>query len=217
MTHFISSLPMLAAMSVAGMLHCAGMCGGLAMVASGPRRSGLAWYLTGKTVAYLLLGALAGALGELVMRSTPFGWGARMLSVLTGVVLLILALESLGLLRFAFSKSGWFAGITRAIARLAGESGAESKLLLGFANGFLPCPLTYGFVALAAAAGSPVWGAATLLVLALASGVPLSACALAGRRLGGRLPAFLGLVMLAMAAAAFYRALVSTGAHQHMH
>jgi sulfite exporter TauE/SafE len=208
---------MLAAMGVAGMLHCAGMCGGLAMVASCSRRSGLILYLTGKASAYLLLGALAGALGELVMRSTPFGWGARILSVLMGVVLLILALESLGLVRIASSNPRWFRALARTLSRLAGERGSAGSLLLGFANGFLPCPLTYGFVALAAASGSALWGAATLLVLAVASAAPLSACGLAGRRLGGRLPAFVGLVMLAMAAAAFYRALTSSGAFSHMH
>ncbi|MCC6859888.1 MAG: sulfite exporter TauE/SafE family protein [Bryobacterales bacterium] len=217
MTHFLSTLPMLLAMSAAGMLHCAGMCGGLAIVAAGPGRSGLALYLSGKTAAYLLLGALAGSLGEMVMRSAPFGWGARALAVLTGVVLLVLALEALGLVRLAPSQSGWLGAVSRSLSRLAAEEGWQGNLVLGFANGWLPCPLTYAFVALAAATGSPLWGAATLLVLSLASAVPLSACALAGRRLGRRLPVFLGVVMLAMAAVTFYRALVSGGAHHHMH
>ena len=93
------------------------------------------------------------------------------------------------------------------LTSLAKEGGATGKLLLGSANGLLPCPMTYGFLALAAASGSPVQGAATMLVLGVTSALPLALCALLGHQLTGlrKFPAVTGLVILAVGLLVVYR------------
>ncbi len=179
-------LALLAAMALAGSLHCAGMCGPLAAVAG--RRAPV--YLVGKTSTYILLGTLAGAAGHAI----SFAAGARVLSVIAAGLLI------LGLLRQTFPPFLSSAG--RHLALLARE-GAAGALLLGAANGLLPCPLTYAFVALAAASGSVFAGAATMLILGIVTALPLCAFAWLGTRL--RAPALSGALMLAAAALILWR------------
>jgi sulfite exporter TauE/SafE len=202
LTAFLQSLPMLLAMGAAGMLHCAGMCGGLAALAG---RGVL--YHTGRAASYLFLGTLAGALGEAVLRIAPLGAGARVLAVAGGALLLAAGLESLGLVRLpGLAVPARFAAAIAGLVR----GGPAGSLVVGFANGLLPCPLVYAFLALAAATGSAVEGAATLLVLAAVSAVPLTFCSLiAGRFRAARHAA--GVLMIAMAALTVYRGLSLSG------
>jgi len=84
------------------------------------------------------------------------GWTQRGLSVLAGLLMLVMALELLGIRHRV--PATW--------ARLGGESFAKifrtlllskrpsAALALGVANGFLPCPLVYAFAAAAVAIGS---------------------------------------------------------------
>lgn len=225
MERFLSSLPMLLAVGMAGGLHCAGMCGGLALLATGAQERGrnlsLLMYLAGKGWSYVVLGALAGVLGHAIAQAAPVGMGTRILAIASGALLLFLGLQLLGVLRETTAGLGWLRPVSELFGRLARESGRLGKLLLGVANGFLPCPLVYGFVGLAAATGSLVWGASTMLVLGITSAVPLALCALGGYRLTGlagrRLPQFGGVLLLVMAAVTLYRGLVDAGAAHHMH
>jgi hypothetical protein len=202
------------------MLHCAGMCGGLAALATGSRRPGrLLAYLAGKTGMYLFLGALAGAAGEVLLKAAPFAAGGRLLAVATGLLLFLAGLDALRLIRLGETAFG-LSTLARPLAQLAGE-GAAGALIIGAANGLLPCPMTLGFLALAAGSGSPVWGAATLLVLAATSAAPLAACGLLGYRLGRwrGFPAqpIAGALMLAMAVLTIYRGLSLTQFSGHFH
>jgi sulfite exporter TauE/SafE len=212
MSEFLRTCPLLFGMGLAGAVHCAGMCGGLAVLSGGAGRLGLWLYLAGKSCAYLFLGALAGAFGELVMRSAPFGIGSRVLALAAGLLLLALGLDALGLLRFPSAGGGWVRAVSDFVAGLA-----SAPLVLGFANGLLPCPLTYAFAAMAAATGSALWGAAVMAVLSLTSAIPLALCVFAGRRVGWRLPWVTGVLMLVMAAITLYRGFFAAGAHHHMH
>jgi sulfite exporter TauE/SafE len=200
------NLPLLFLMGITGSLHCAGMCGPLAALAG---HRGLPFYLIGKTSTYLLLGALAGALGESILR---FGVGTRALAIAAGVLLLLTGLQSLGILRDSMAGVGIFARGARAMAALAGQ-GPAGSLVLGTANGFLPCAMTYAFVALAAATASPIQGAATMLVLGIATALPLALSTLAVRGLFRRVPLhlFTGALMLLAAAVTIYRGFA--GAH----
>jgi sulfite exporter TauE/SafE len=224
MAHFLSSLPMLLAIGMAGALHCAGMCGGLALLATGAQPRGrtvsLLLYLGGKGWSYVVLGAVAGALGHTIAQAAPLGLGGRALAVVSGLLLLFLSLQLLGLLRETTAGLRWLRPVSDSFARLAREGGRRGKLLLGVANGFLPCPLVYVYVGLAAATGSPIWGAATMLVLGVTSSLPLVVCAFGGYQLtnlaGRRLPQLGGVLMLVMAAVTLYRGLVATGAGHHM-
>lgn len=193
-------------MGITGSLHCAGMCGPLALLAGG---RGLPLYLVGKTSSYILLGALAGALGHSVL---GFGAGARVLAVGAGILLVIAGLHSLGAIRDSMVGAGLLARAAGAIASVAGQ-GHAGKLVLGTANGFLPCPMTYAFVAMAAATASPIQGAATMLVLGVTTALPLAVTALAARRILSRvpLPLLSGALMLLAAAVTIYRGFA--GAH----
>lgn len=188
-------------MAITGSLHCAGMCGPLALLVGG---RGLLPYLAGKTSSYVLLGALAGALGDAVLKAGAAG--PRVLAMSAGTLLLIAGLHSLGLVRDSMIGAATVARAGRAVASLAGQ-GSAGKLVLGTANGFLPCPMTYAFVAMAAATGSPILGAGTMLVLGVTTALPLAVSVLAaGRALRFiRLPFLAGALMLLAAALTLYR------------
>jgi sulfite exporter TauE/SafE len=202
--------PVLFGMGMAGTLHCAGMCGGLAVLAGGARKPGrFAAYLAGKSSGYVFIGALAGAAGEAVLRAAPLGLGARALALAAGLLLLAAGLESLGVLRVP--GAGWIARAARPIAQLGG-AGASGALVMGAANALLPCPMVYASAAMAAATGSPVRGAATMLVLAVTSALPLTLCSvMAGRFL--RFRAVAAVLMIAMAAVTLHRGFAA--AHEH--
>jgi sulfite exporter TauE/SafE len=195
------NLPLLFLMGISGSLHCAGMCGPIALLAGG---RGLAPYLVGKTTSYVLLGALAGALGDAVIQAGSAG--PRVLAIGAGALLLVAGFHSLGLIRDSVAGAATVVRAGRAVASLAGQ-GHAGKLVLGTANGFLPCPMTYAFVAMAAATGSPIPGAATMLVLGVTTALPLAAAVLAaGRALRFvRWPALSGALMLLAAALTLYR------------
>lgn len=218
-----ATLWMLAGMGLAGSLHCAGMCGPLAVLAAFGRRGLLQFplYLAGKASSYVLLGVLAGTVGAHLVRAAPLGLGARLLAFGGALVLLAASAESLGLLRIPQPAGAWWDGLTGAIRRLATAHGAAGKLLYGAANGLLPCPMTYGFIAVGAASGSAVGGAAAGLVLGLTSAAPLVLCAAAGRPLLGRRGRYLrwlaGAFMIATAGLLVYRGLMPASAHAHCH
>ena len=228
MDTFLHMLPALFAMGLAGMLHCAGMCGGLSLLITSSRPPGravsLLLYFTGKTVAYVLLGALAGALGEAILRAAPLRTGGRILVFAAAAVLIFVALETFGVWRLPEAGARWLGAVGRSLGRLAHAGGAGGKLAAGMANGFLPCPLTYAFVAAGASTGSPLWGAATMLVLGFTSALPLTVVSLAGGRLapviGRHLHWVSGGLMLALAAMLLRKGIVGGmmhGAAHHLH
>ena len=166
-------------LALAGALHCAGMCGGFAVLARGGGRSAgggggrFALYGVGKTLTYVALGVVAGAAGAWVG-----GWslGSRVLAVFVGVVMIGAGLQLGGW----FAVSGWFSRqhlgggsdsdssprsvpfFARVSARVAdwlrsfmGQRSRFSLVGLGMVNGLLPCGLLYA--ALAGAAGTGGW------------------------------------------------------------
>lgn len=208
---------MLFLMGIAGSLHCAGMCGGLAVLAAGSRRShrlaSLSLYLAGKSAIYVFLGALSGALGQAIVSVS----GSRILALAGGLLLLAVGLQSLGVVAEFVPGSRRLGQAARFVIRLAKDGGPSGTLLLGSANALLPCPMVYGFLAMAAATGSPIWGAAAMLALAVTSAVPLAICALAGEGIGRlapfRVSLLAGILMIAMALLMFYRALGPAAFH----
>ena len=103
-------------LSLLGSVHCMGMCGGFAMLAhtgtSAPKNASFSVYLFGKTVSYIAIGAVLGMIGE-GLHGVPFG--ARMLSLLTGLFMILVGLHMAGvhaLTRFVTPRSsgtlvGW--------------------------------------------------------------------------------------------------------------
>ncbi len=184
-----------AALTFAASIHCAGMCGGF-VAALGALRTprGFRVFLdqlllqVGKASTYAFLGALAGAFGAALYRSSAVTWGtwgARALALLTGIALALAGLTLLGLRR-----GGADAFATRIAAhwhRLMGpllkDRPAGAPLLIGMGMGFLPCPLVYAGLAAAAASGSAQGGALILAGVALGTVPALTAVALFGSAL----------------------------------
>ena len=181
-----------AALTFAASAHCVGMCGGFAAAAAAGARS---WKLVvsqmllqaGKATSYVFLGALAGALGGAVVKSSALGLGGRVVTVVAGLALLFAGLVLLGLLgRGDDALSRWLAPHwARVMGPLLQQRPSGFPLVVGLAMGFFPCPLVYAGVAAAAAPGSPLKGALTMagvglgtvpaLLLSAAFGTMLSA------------------------------------------
>jgi sulfite exporter TauE/SafE len=160
--------------SLLGSLHCASMCGPFAAFAlmRDKKRGPLlpqTLYHGGRLLAYVTLGAIAGAFGAtLNFGGSLLGIG-RVAGVLTGTLLVtlgarrILAIVGLRVPAFPGSRQ-----ISRLVGRLQqtamrGEPVARA-LGTGICTALLPCGWLYAFVAMAAGSGRAVSGAFLMLV-----------------------------------------------------
>ncbi|HEU5125422.1 MAG TPA: sulfite exporter TauE/SafE family protein [Verrucomicrobiae bacterium] len=170
-----------------GSLHCAGMCGPLALalpVTSGSALSfaaGRAAYNLGRVLTYCGLGVIFGLMGKTLLLAGIQRW----VSISLGVLLLagLFGSRKLALSRPVSVLVAWLK--TRMSARLRQRS-FSSLLLLGILNGLLPCGLVYvagaGAVlsdsVLSGAAYMAAFGAGTLPMMLAISGsgklIPLS-------------------------------------------
>jgi uncharacterized protein len=146
-------------LGLVGSLHCAGMCGPLALAlpSTGSSRLGFLFgrlaYNLGRIITYCLLGVIFGLVG----RSLVLAGVQRWVSVALGVLLLA------GL--FSSRKLAiWYPVITLIeklkfrMAKLLRRRSFVSLLTLGVLNGFLPCGLVYVACAGAIATGGLVSG-----------------------------------------------------------
>jgi sulfite exporter TauE/SafE len=147
--------------SLAGSVHCAAMCGPFAAMAGsgGGRGAPLAWSL-GRLAVYLLLGALAGAIGAGVDLAGDLLAVQRAAAILAG--LLVLAMGLLQLLaafgaRVPAPGSGRL--VRRALVPLQRRRPATRAALLGLLTAALPCGWLYAFVIAAAGTGGAGRGA----------------------------------------------------------
>jgi hypothetical protein len=159
------------AMGFASSGHCSAMCGGIASSAAavpGARRTFLGFSLNaGRLLTYGAAGALVGGLGSLLDDVSPLRDAVATLRGVLGVLLVGfgLALAS-GIRSFAFlDRIGaplW--RVLRPYAqRLSGPKTPLRAIAFGAVWGFLPCGLVYAALGVAAASGSPVHGALTML------------------------------------------------------
>lgn len=166
---------------VTGSLHCGLMCGPLACAplpkaGAGRGRVALAWH-AGRVTAYVLVGALLGALGAGV---------ARVLTVsvqpwLPWVMAAGLVVTALDLGRHLKPLPG-IARLSRLLARWGAKlPPAGRAVALGAATPFLPCGLLYGIFLAALATGS-AWGGAVVMFAFSLGAVPM----LAGVQLGAQ-------------------------------
>jgi uncharacterized protein len=163
----------------AGSFHCIGMCGGFACaLGRDPQGSGATLlrhllYNTGRLTSYCFLGALAGALGQMIctsqgmtapLLSGPLDSGQRILAVVAGLLMIGMALQFFGLLRGLHRLATGFGGSTLAVSlrNLLKVPGHAAALAFGVFNGFLPCPLVYAFAAQAASAAGALPGFLTM-------------------------------------------------------
>lgn len=136
-------------MGLAGSFHCIAMCGplvaGLHNQASGSMFkafSGRLIYNSGRIFSYTLIGLLFGALGQVI---SIFAY-QQTISVLAGVLLLIWAISSLGIIKLNFENKlsrSWPKVASAIYGRLKNYPKPVARFGAGMVNGFLPCGLVY--------------------------------------------------------------------------
>jgi len=186
---------------LAGSLHCVGMCGvfPLGLAAGGAERNVVrqVLYNVGRLNTLVFVGALSGALGATVVGTGPAGVAARGLAIVTGLFMIAVGLEMLGVLRRVTALGAALAQATvgRLLAGVVGSRSPAAPLALGVLNAFLPCHLIYAFAAQAAATASVRDGTLTMLAFGL-----------------GTVPAMLALGVTRVLARPAVRARLSTAA-----
>lgn len=170
--------------------HCVGMCGGI--VASYAGSFGVFGHLAyglGKTSAYILLGAIAGAIGG-IFRFDPTA--SATLFVVLGIAMLFLgahtALQSPFLSKLEHKLARFVP--TQAMFAFARKLGSKGIVVLGFANGLLPCGLVYMALLTAAGSSSAFIGGALMGIFGICTLVPLYAFGALAQWLGSRYRGF---------------------------
>jgi len=156
-----------AAASLLGSVHCAGMCGGFVAI-TGDGVTGRARFLAqlsynaGRLVSYTILGAAAGFLGRALDLAGAAAGIGRAAALITGSIMILWGmgalLETQGVRVF---RGKWAVPpkLTRALASLRGLPAAWRGLLLGLSTTLLPCGWLYAFAVTAAGTASPLSGA----------------------------------------------------------
>jgi uncharacterized protein len=156
-----------AAASLLGSIHCAGMCGGFVAIA-GEGVSGRArWvsqlsYNAGRLISYALLGIAAGSLGHAVDLAGNAAGIGRIAALVSGSLMILWGmgalLETQGVRIF---RGRWTLprGLTDALASVRRLPAAWRGLVLGLATTLLPCGWLYAFAVSAAGTASPLHGA----------------------------------------------------------
>jgi len=165
-----------------GSLHCAGMCGPLALalpVAGGRPVSffvGRLAYNLGRIITYCALGLVFGLLGKSLVLAGIQRWA----SIALGVALLIGLFASR---RFALWRpvTMFVDRLKSAIGALLRRRSADALLALGLLNGLLPCGLVYVACAGAVATGDLFAGAFYLLAFGLGTVPMMLAISLSGK------------------------------------
>lgn len=143
-------------LGLVGSLHCAGMCGPLAMavpvVGRGKGaiiRSRLIYNL-GRVTTYALMGLIVGLLGEAFALAGIQRWVSLVagVAILAGLIVSSRWLNGIGMTR-------WITRLKSGFGRLLQRRTYASTVMLGSLNGLLPCGLVY--VACTAALASHAW------------------------------------------------------------
>jgi sulfite exporter TauE/SafE len=156
---------------LAASLHCVGMCGPFALaLGAGTHR---VWrgvlYNLGRVGTLLGLGAMSGALGAAVVASGPTAVAGRVLAIVAGCCMLVIALETLGVASVVGPRLAALAQATvgRALGGVLRSRSAAAPLAFGAFNALLPCHLIYAFAAQAASTASALHGAAVMAAFGL--------------------------------------------------
>jgi len=180
--------------------HCLGMCGGIAgaLAMRGPRTGGstlaigLAYNLA-RIGSYSLAGALAGLLGQTLLRAVDVAALSVAMRVAAGAIMLAAAGRLLFGWRLLDPIEAAGAGLWRRVAPWAGRRGRSGGLLgavgLGLAWGWLPCGLTYSMLLLAATTASAGAGAAVMAAFGLGTLPSMVTATLAFERIARTLTA----------------------------
>ncbi|MCB9646549.1 MAG: sulfite exporter TauE/SafE family protein [Deltaproteobacteria bacterium] len=159
--------------SLLGSLHCVGMCGGFVAFYAGSWGPGAGRrpllphvaYNLGRLSTYLLLGAVAGALGAAVNLAGSASGLQQAAAVVSGVLILLwggaLLLQATTRLRLPTPR--WLDDLLgKVLPSLRAKPPVVRGLILGMSSTLLPCGWLYGFAVTAAGTGTALGGAALM-------------------------------------------------------
>lgn len=169
-------------LGLVGSLHCAGMCGPLALAlpsGGGSRAaflSGRLAYNFGRILTYCGMGLVFGALG----RTLWLAGAQRWVSIGLGVVLIagLFSSRRLALWKPVTALVNW---LKSGMGTLLRRRSVPALGLLGVLNGFLPCGLVYVACAGAAVTGGILAGARYMIAFGLGTVPMMLAIGLSGR------------------------------------
>jgi uncharacterized protein len=172
--------------SLLGSVHCGAMCSAFACMANGAGKRG-AWYHGGRLLAYVTLGAAAGALGAGLNTAGLIANVQRTAALVTSAALIGWGVVQLRAAMRARPFSGaarWGAVLGRQLSRTAEWDPRVRAAAIGVTTGLLPCGWLWAFIATAMGTGATLRGAAVMAVF-WAGTVPMLAALTAGvRRFG---------------------------------
>jgi uncharacterized protein len=175
--------------SLAGSVHCVGMCGPFVALTSLGRSKArrslgpTAAYNGGRGIAYAAIGAAAGTVGMAIDTGGVLAGVQRAATTLAGLTMIVIgAIWLLDLVVGARGFGRTRSKVSAAIARRLEAAFASSRGLrpipraatLGVLTSLMPCGWLYAFAITAAGTGSPAKGAA-LMVAFWAGNVPILA------------------------------------------
>lgn len=191
------------AASALGSLHCVAMCGPLVGMHGSSLR--LAWlHSLGRLATYVVLGALAGAVGGAIDLAGRLGNLQRAATILAGLVVVAWGLT---LLARAFGRGAQLRPsrgtvFSSALVRIHTRRPRLRAWLVGMVNGLLPCGWLWVFVVTASGTASP-WRGAVVMVAFWLGTVPamVGLITMAGpvfSRIRSRMPAITAFAVLAL-------------------
>lgn len=159
---------------ILGSGHCIGMCGALVsgffMKTAGCRKSHLPYlgYHGARILVYTLVGIIAASFGVALVSTGLVGKIQGILQIVVGALVIILALDILGVLPWRISFGFAPARVlSRGFARAAVSGTATGAALGGVVNGLMPCSLTLAMAVKATTASNPCDGGLLMLVFGL--------------------------------------------------
>ncbi len=213
-----AALGILAA-SLIGSVHCAAMCGGFVCFYSGataskgeratavaPMRAHAA-YNVGRLASYLLLGALAGALGSGVTLLGRMAGVAHAATVLAGALMVGWAVSTIAAQRgFTVgairAPEAWQRALGKLLHAVREQPASTRAALTGLLTTLLPCGWLYVFVATAGSTGSVRGGLTVMAIFWLGTVPALVAVGMGAQRAFGplrrRLPSMSAFAVLVM-------------------
>lgn len=149
--------------SLLGSHHCINMCGGIASQFMDNQKQ-IIRYHVGRLFSYLILGCVAGFLGQSIIHNAWSGTVSIIASIIVGMSLMFFGYKIwLGQSLQFNQKSSLITALSKPLFRLIGTQNSQSGLSVGLLTGLLPCGWLYGFVILAVSTQSAFMGALTLL------------------------------------------------------
>lgn len=139
---------------LASSFHCAAMCGPLNVLVHGEQSKWLhfATYHTGRVLAYIFIGWLAGSIGSLF----SIAWLPRLASLLAGIFMLFYFFSNVSKkIEQWLSSNFFFVSVKSLLTAHITDPGFKGKWISGVLNGLLPCGMVY--LAATAAALTTHW------------------------------------------------------------